>query len=346
MGLRAAEHPRLPRRGARDDARAVPLVYLPVAASLRGADPAQEEIARGLGLGRIQTFSRVTLAECRAAIFGGSLIVARSRCSRNTARSRSSATTRSPPRSSPSSTAPSTRPSACALSLVLVLICLFVLTGEAGARAAPGATARVVGRAAIHRHSLGRATLPVLLAFVALGGLALGVPIGTLIYWMVRGSSSTLPSASIIGPAWHTALYSAGAAALATALALPVALVAVRQRRRSTALLERSTYIVQALPGLVIALALVFFASRWASSLYQSPQLLVLAYAILFFPLALVAVKASVAARRSASKTSADRSDAARSRCSAASRFHSSHPGSPPRSASCSCRRSPSSPPR
>jgi iron(III) transport system permease protein len=32
-----------------------PLVFLPVAASLRGADPAQEEVARSLGLGRIKT---------------------------------------------------------------------------------------------------------------------------------------------------------------------------------------------------------------------------------------------------------------------------------------------------
>ena len=62
-------------------------------------------------------------------------------------------------------------------------------------------------------------------------------------------------------------------------------------------LFERSTYIVQALPGLVIALALVYFSMRWAFFLYQTPQLLVIAYAILFFPLALVAVKASVAPR-------------------------------------------------
>ena len=35
-----------------------PLVYLPVAASLRSADPGQEEVARSLGLGRLRTFWR------------------------------------------------------------------------------------------------------------------------------------------------------------------------------------------------------------------------------------------------------------------------------------------------
>ena len=38
-----------------------PLVYLPVAASLRGADPGQEEIARSLGVSRLATFFRITL---------------------------------------------------------------------------------------------------------------------------------------------------------------------------------------------------------------------------------------------------------------------------------------------
>jgi iron(III) transport system permease protein len=271
-----------------------PLVFLPVAASLRGADPAQEEIARGLGLGRIETFVRVTLAECRVAIFGGSLIVALAVLSEYGAfeilRYRTFTTQIFTEYNV------FNQPAAAALSLVLVLICLFVLLGEtmARGRARTNRSTRSAARA-IGRYRLGRATVPVLLGFAALVGLALGVPIGTLVYWMVRGSSSTLPPASIVGAAWHTAFYSACAGALATALALPVALIAVRQRRRSTALLERSTYIVQALPGLVIALALVFFAARWATFLYQSPQLLVFAYAILFFPLALVAVKASVA---------------------------------------------------
>ena len=61
-------------------------------------------------------------------------------------------------------------------------------------------------------------------------------------------------------------------------------------------LLERSTYLVLAMPGLVIALALSYFTERYAGGFgYQSAPLLILAYAILFFPLALVGVRASVA---------------------------------------------------
>ena len=52
-----------------------PLVFLPVAASLRAADPAQEEVARSLGLGRVRTFWTVTVGQARMAIFGGALLV-------------------------------------------------------------------------------------------------------------------------------------------------------------------------------------------------------------------------------------------------------------------------------
>jgi len=89
-------------------------------------------------------------------------------------------------------------------------------------------------------------------------------------------------------------LYSALGALVATALALPVSLLAARHRRRWSTALERSTFITQALPGVVIGLALVFLASRYLGFLYQSPELLVLSYTLMFFPLGLVAVTSSV----------------------------------------------------
>jgi len=52
-----------------------PLVYLPVAAMLRGLDPALEETACALGLGQWSTFRRVVLPQLRPALFGGCLLV-------------------------------------------------------------------------------------------------------------------------------------------------------------------------------------------------------------------------------------------------------------------------------
>src|SRR5471032_2069458 len=53
-----------------------PLVYLPVAAALRGMDPALEESARSLGCGRVGVFVRVVLPQLRPALLGGMLLVA------------------------------------------------------------------------------------------------------------------------------------------------------------------------------------------------------------------------------------------------------------------------------
>jgi iron(III) transport system permease protein len=58
--------------------------------------------------------------------------------------------------------------------------------------------------------------------------------------------------------------------------------------------IERGTYLTRAVPGVTIALGLVFFATRYAIGFYETSTLLVAAYALLGFPLALVCVKASV----------------------------------------------------
>ncbi|MGH2904474.1 MAG: ABC transporter permease [Solirubrobacteraceae bacterium] len=273
-----------------------PLVYLPVAASFRGADPGQEEVARSLGAGRLETFWRITLGQARTAIVGGCLLVALVLLAEYGAfeiLGYQTFTTEIFTEFSVSFNVPT----ASALSLVLVLLSLLVLTGEGLARGR-GRLSRsgpLAPRPA-SRHRLGAARAPALAGFFVLVGLALGVPVGASVYWILRAGHAYLTGVSLIDAAWHTALYSGLAAALSTLMALPVALLAVRHRGHRYESLERSTYLVLAMPGLVIAFALSYFTERYASGfLYQSAPLLILAYAILFFPLALVCVKASVA---------------------------------------------------
>ena len=273
-----------------------PLVYLPVAASLRGADPGQEEVARSLGSGRLRTFARVTLGQARGAILGGCLLVAMVLLAEYGAFEIVGYQTFTTEIFTEINEAFSL-PAACALALVLVLLSLALLAGEGWAR----------GRGRISRsgplaqrvappHRLGRATIPVLAGFTALAALALGVPVGASIYWMVAGGRPSLAGVSVLNAAGHTAAYGVLAAALATLLALPVALLVVRHPGRVRHFLERSTYLVLALPGVVIALALSYFTEHYLGGLfYQTAPLLILAYAIMFFPLALVGVKASLA---------------------------------------------------
>jgi iron(III) transport system permease protein len=272
-----------------------PLVHLPVAASLRNADPSQEEMSRSLGVSRWQTFWRVTIAQARGAILGGCLLVSLVMLAEYGAfeiLGYRTFTTEIFTEFHSFDLA-----GACALSLVLVALSIVLVTGDLRLRAR-GQIARTGSNTQrlAKRHDLGRATIPVLLGLLALVGLAIGVPVGAAIYWMVQGGAPAISGVSLVSATLHTALYAAGAGVIATIAALPLALLSVRHSGRLGNLLERSTLIVLAMPGLVIALAVSYVVERYAAGfLYQSAWLLTLTYGILFFPLALVAVRASVA---------------------------------------------------
>jgi iron(III) transport system permease protein len=273
-----------------------PLVYLPVAASFRNADPTQEEVARSLGASRIKTFFRITLGQARVAILGGCLLVVMVLLAEYGAFNILGYQT--------FTTEIFTEfqqlfdiASACALSLVLVALSLLVLGADAfGRRRGRVSRASRTAQRAVALHRLGLWTGPVLLLLCLLVGLALGVPVGSAAYWWAQGTNQPFQGTSLLSATGYTAAYSACAAALATAMALPVAILAIRRGGRVAHLIERSTYLVLAMPGLVIALSLSYFSNRYGDGIgYQSAPMLVVAYAIMFFPLALVGVRTSVA---------------------------------------------------
>jgi iron(III) transport system permease protein len=273
-----------------------PLVYLPVAASLRNADPAQEEVARSLGAGRVKTFWRVTVGQARIAILGGCVLVIMTMLAEYGAfeiLGYQTFTTEIFTEFSLSFNIPA----ACALSLVLVALGLVVLGADGGLhRRGRVSRASRTAQRATPRARLGPWTWPALALLAALVLLALGVPVGSAAYWWATGTNQPFTGTSLLSTAGYSAAYSAGAAALATVLALPVAVLAVRHGGRLARAVERSTYLVLALPGLVIALSLSYFSERYGNGIgYQSAPMLVLAYAIMFFPLALVGLRASVA---------------------------------------------------
>jgi iron(III) transport system permease protein len=275
-----------------------PLVYLPVTASLRSADPGQEEVARSLGAGQVRTFARITLGQAKAAIGGGCLLVALVILAEYGAFEivgYQTFTTEIFTEFNGYSLAAS-----CALSLVLVLLSMLVLAGE-GAVRGRGRVSRAGPMAPrmIPPQRLGWARWPTAGLFAVLVLLALGVPVAAALYWMADGLPPALSggaNVSLLDAAGHTAAYGGTAAALATVMAIPVAMLAVRHSGRMRHFLERSTYLVLGMPGVVIAFALSYFTERYAAGFgYGSSMLLIACYAIMFFPLALVGVKASLA---------------------------------------------------
>ncbi len=273
-----------------------PLVFLPVAASLRAADPAQEEVARSLGLGRVRTFCIVTVSQARVAILGGAILVGLVVLAEFGAFEILGYQTLTTEIYNEFQVG-FNEPAACALSLILVLLGALLLASE-GAVRGRGRTARIGAGAArpLRPVALGRAQPAALAGVASLVVLALGVPVGAIVYLMVRGGNSTLPPASLWIATVNTFGYGAAAGVVATLAALPVALLSVRFPRPRVMALERTNMLVLAVPGLVVALSLTYLTEHFLQGrFYLTTPLLVLAYAIMFFPLAVVSVRAAVA---------------------------------------------------
>ncbi|MFB6101938.1 MAG: ABC transporter permease [Haloplanus sp.] len=144
--------------------------------------------------------------------------------------------------------------------------------------------------------SLGWATVPALLFCAAVVALTLVVPVAIFGMWLLRSGPGYV--AGGFGFQWSFAVnsvYVAAIAAVATVLAaLPIAYVSARSGSRIARLLERSTYVGYAVPGIVLALALVFLGANYLPWLYQTLPLLVFAYVVRFLPQAVGATRSSV----------------------------------------------------
>ena len=77
------------------------------------------------------------------------------------------------------------------------------------------------------------------------------------------------------------------AGAVAVVLALPVAYLAVRFPSRYSLLVSQAVYLGYGLPGIVIALSLVFFGANYAPIVYQTLAMLIFGYTVRFLPQAM-----------------------------------------------------------
>lgn len=266
-----------------------PFVFLPVAARLAHLDRSLEESAQLLGRRPLAVFAHVVLPQARSAIVAGALLVFLYALSdfgvvqllRYDTLTRAIYASRllDPPLS-------------LTLSLELGLLALAVVGLERLA-------ARKGARRDLRRLRdplvvpLRRWRWPAAGLVTLLVSLALAAPVAVLVVWAVRGlvRGSTRASAlvsnagDLVGPALNTTLVSVVAAAAAVALVVPIAYLAVRRRSRVGTLASALVVGGFALPGLVIALSLVFWtldAPGPIGALYQTLPLLVFAYVVHF----------------------------------------------------------------
>jgi len=262
-----------------------PFVLLPVAARLSSLPPSLEESARLLGRRPVAVFRTVVLPQISGSIWAGSLLVFLYAVSdfgvvvllRYDTLTRAIYTNRVLDRTQ-----------SVALSLLLAVVALAVVAGERvlahRRREVPGtATDRPL------RVPLGRWRWPALAGVVAWVALALAAPLASLGLWAwrgLRGAGSGLAQGEEVGdlgvPALNTIGIGVVTALVAVAVVLPVAYLSARHRAPAGDAVHGLVAVGFALPGLVVALAVVSWAIELPPSLdlYQSFPVLVAAYVV------------------------------------------------------------------
>ncbi|NHN48895.1 iron ABC transporter permease [Halostella sp. JP-L12] len=267
-----------------------PYVYITSRASLKTLDTSLVDAARTLKHTRWEAFKRVVVPQIRPAVAAGALLTALYTLSDfgTPQIMRYSVFTRI------IYTRWATSPEfAAVLSIQLLAVTVLILAVESQIRGddtlhGSGGSAHSSGRM-----RLGRWKWPAL-AFPALVvGLALAVPIGTLLLWLVRGGATGSGVPFELEYVANSVDVSLAAALVATLAGLPVAYLSARHSTRLGDLFERITYVGYAVPGVVMGLALVFVGINVAPSLYLTLPLLIFAYVVRFLPQSVGSTRAS-----------------------------------------------------
>jgi iron(III) transport system permease protein len=276
-----------------------PYLLLSVWAGLQRLDPQLEEAARSLGHDRWSTFLRVTLPQLRPALVAGGLIIAMYALQDFSATTlmRFDAFTRV---IFLQYRYTFDRQRAAALALILVGLMLLILWLEY----------RVRSRSTYHSRSqrviaaqppipLGIWKIPALLFCLLVVSLGLLLPIGVTLFWLLRGllageASEIASLPKLLELAGHSTLAAALAAGFTSLFALPIAILVVRFPGRLTTAIERCSYLGFGLPGIVVAISLVFWGANYLPWLYQTLPMLVLAYLVMFLPQAIGNIRSSL----------------------------------------------------
>ena len=271
-----------------------PYILLNTRAVLLRTDPDLEDASHSLGYGPWATFWRITLPQLRPALATGGLLVALYvlRDFGAVSLMRYSTFTRIiyiQYQSAYNHTA------AAVLAIVLVAITLGLLLFEMWTRGRSryyGSTVGTVRKPRIVQ--LGVWRWPALLFCAGVVTLALLLPAGVLVYWLIRGLSIGEHVSSLWIATKNSLMASGLAATVSLIAAVLVAVMSVRRPSRASNFLERLTYSAFSLPGIVVALALVSFGANFARPFYQTLTFLVIAYLILFLPTAVGPIRSSL----------------------------------------------------
>ncbi len=267
-----------------------PYVYLAVSATLLRTDAATEEVARSLGAGKWNVFRRVTWPAVRPAAVSGAMLSALYALSDFGAVSILSFDTftraiYSAYRSS------FDRSGAASLAVILVVITIALLVLEPTLR---GKNLQTDGRT--------RRTLLMQLGkleWLALAFLAAWTIISLVLpaFSLFRATQLGLSEVNfgeITRALVNSLSYALAGGLIAVVFGVAISLLTVRFRSKLSIAFDRTIWITHAVPGIVVALSLVFLSNRILPQIYQTSALVLIAYLILFLPNAIAAMQTPI----------------------------------------------------
>ena len=261
---------------------AYPYALLPIRAAIAELDPDVWNAARSMGCSPARAMTRVVLPALRPAIATGGILVALYVLSDFGAVSLTRFRTLSYVVYLRYQSLFG-REEAVLYGIWLVGVAALLLAARRAVRGRPTATLRRGSRRAWEPIPLGR-WRPVALAYcAALSAFGVLLPLGVVGYWLARGLANGAPIHPFGDALWNTLAVGVGGAAVVLAAGW---LIAALPRTRASFFIRQGAYVGYALPGIVVALALVVLATRAVPALYQTVPLLLFAYVVRFVPIA------------------------------------------------------------
>ena len=271
----------------------VPYVILPLQAALQHSDQSLEEAGHSLGLNRLQVFRQITLPQLRPALSAGMLLTALYVLSDfgAVAVMRFNVFTRA----IFIQTESYRMDKAAALALVLIGMTLILLLLRSRVQHR-GQHYRIgIGAArTLQPIPLGKWKYPALLFCGLVIFISIIIPLLVLFTWLAGRNLTNPVHVAMAELMQNTVSVSAVSAIVVTLAAQPLAMLAMRSSTALNRWLVHLAYAGNVLPGIVIALALVSFASQNMLGLYQTLPLLILGYSIRYLPFSISSTQSAL----------------------------------------------------
>ncbi|OLS35520.1 iron transporter [Alkalihalophilus pseudofirmus] len=269
-----------------------PYVFLIASASLRKMNRNYEEVARSQGMTTSQIFWKVNIPFLRPAIGAGAILIALYVLSDFGAIAMMRYTTFTAAIYYQMGSYDNV--SATVLSVVLIVLTLVILWIESRTKKKQSyyQTSNTFKEPDIL--SLGKWKWPALIFVSTIFFISVILPVIVLVYWSVLGLGAGALDSRFWGYAWNSVKVSGMAALICMILALPVVYLRSRYPSKVSAIIEKMSYAGYALPGVIVALGIIFIFNQYIPMLYNTFYLVAIAFVIRFLPQAMQSTDASL----------------------------------------------------